>query len=251
MTGQVIKITRSEKDNRIAIVTLAREERRNSMSRELVNLSIDWFAEAACDNQIRAIVIQGAGRGFCAGSDLAELAAMNVTERSAFEEASGRLARSIAAHPKPVLAAVHGFAIGGGLTLAAACDVVVTSPHAKWSLPEVPIGLFPAWGLNAVRQRVGRIVAQRLSFGIDMWDGTAAVAAGLADHLSDNPLDEALVISAKLADLPIRQTSAVKAYFSQERFGATADAEANALFLESAATAEAAASFKKYGQSKA
>ncbi len=194
------------------------------------------------------MVLTGAGRGFCAGSDLAGLAAMDAAGKSAFEAESGRLARRIMAHRLPVLAAVHGFAVGGGLTLAAACDIVLTAPDAKWSLPEVPIGLFPAWGLEAVRLRVGRPAARRLAFGIDTLLGDAAVAMGLADAMAEAPLAAALALAERLAALPAAQVAAVKDYFAEERAGEAADAHANALFMAACGTPEAAESFETFGR---
>ncbi len=131
-----------------AVLTLNRPAQRNAMSSELVEALIADVARLDADLDVR--VLTGAGRGFCAGSDLAQLGDMSAEARLHFEAASGRLARMFAQLSKPVLAAVHGFAIGGGLTLAAACDVVVADAASKWSLLEAPIGLFPTWGLSAV-----------------------------------------------------------------------------------------------------
>ena len=153
----------------VLILTLDRPEQRNAMSAALVEAMIATLE--ALDPSVRAVMLVGSGRGFCAGSDLAALAAMDNDARSVFETDSARLALLIAAIDVPVIAAVHGFAIGGGLTLAAACDIIVTTADANWSLPEVPIGLFPAWGLGAVEERVGRPAARRLSWGIDTLDG--------------------------------------------------------------------------------
>lgn len=231
---------------RVRLLTLSRPESRNAMSCELVAECLDRLDQAGRDEHIGAILISGAGRGFCAGSDLAGLAAMDDAGRSVFEADSGRLARAITAHPKPIAAAVHGFAIGGGLTLAAACDVVVTAPDAKWSLPEVPIGLFPAWGLETVTLRVGRARARRLSWGIETLDGRQAAAIGLADRVADDPFAEALAIARRLAALPGAQSAAVKRYFMQAREGEAADAEANALFMAACGTPEARAIFARY-----
>ena len=147
----------------IAVLTMNRPAQRNAMSDELVHALIDTFTELDANTDIRAVILAGNGNGFCAGSDLGELARMSRAERRNFEAASGRLARQISALSKPVVAAVEGFAIGGGMTLATSCDLIVSQRFAKWSLPEVPIGLFPAWGLASVVDRVGRPVARRLS----------------------------------------------------------------------------------------
>lgn len=246
MMWRGISVTTDGARDPILRVELARPERRNAMSVAMVE-SLFSLLDSKEAHAAGAVVIEGAGKEFCAGSDLAELAAMMPAERSVFEAECGRLARGLRAHPRPVLAAVHGFAIGGGLTLAAACDIVIAAPDAKWSLPEVPIGLFPAWGLEAVTIRTGLPTARRLAFGIDMLSGIEARAAGLADHVADDPRTTALDIAARPAELPRSQSSAVKAYFSAPRMGGDADAHANRLFMAACETVEARSSFARFG----
>lgn len=232
----------------VAIVTLDRPDQRNAMSADLVARLIEAIARLDSADDIGAIMMCGAGRGFCAGSDLAGLAAMDMAAREAFEAASGRAARMLAHTVKPVVAAVHGFAIGGGLTLATSCDLVVTDAGSKWSLPEVPIGLFPAWGIASVAQRIGVPAARRLCWGIDTLSGTEAIAIGLADVEAADPRAEAAALAARLAELPRSQTAAVKRYFAPHAPDEATDIAANALFLEAAETPEAAASFMRYGR---
>lgn len=231
----------------VRIIRLDRPERRNAMSAALVDACIAWLDSARSDPDLRALVIHGAGSGFCAGSDLAELAAMDAPARSAFEDASGQLARILQSFPRPVVAAVHGYAIGGGLTLAAACDIVVSTPDAKWSLPEVPIGLFPAWGLEAVAARIGHSRARQLSWGIETLDGPQAARIGLVDKLADDPLAEALDIARRLAALPATQAASVKEYFATPHTPEQGDGEANRHFLTACTSDEAQASFTKFG----
>lgn len=231
----------------VAILTMNRPAQRNAMSSELVDRLIATLIALDEDAAVRAVLLEGAGPGFCAGSDLAGLAGMTDGERSRFEAESGRLARLIAHVGTPVVAAVQGFAIGGGLTLAAACDIVVTEPTARWSLPEVPIGLFPAWGLGIVAGRTGRPTARRLSWGIDTLDGTEAVRLGLADQLADGPVrDAALGIAHRLAALPAAQAKAVKRYFAADPHGEEADMLANQLFMQATRSPEAIESFRRF-----
>lgn len=230
----------------VRILRLDRSNRRNAMSVALVDACIGWLGDAEADPDLRALVLHGAGTGFCAGSDLGGLAAMDASARSAFEEASGQLARLLGSFPRPVVAAVHGYAIGGGLTFAAACDIVVTAPDTKWSLPEVPIGLFPAWGLEPVVERIGRPRARALSWGIDTLDGQEAVSIGLADRLADDPLSEACDIARRLAALPAAQATSVKAYFTTPHGPEEGDAQANRYFMAACVTDEARASFAKF-----
>jgi enoyl-CoA hydratase/carnithine racemase len=92
--------------------------------------------------------------------------------------------------------------LGGGLTLATSCDIVITDPAPNWSLPEVPIGLFPAWGLASVVRRTGTPAARQLCWGIDILTGIQAVEMGLADVAAPDPLAEAEAIGRRLAALP-------------------------------------------------
>ena len=239
-------ILKSRQDG-VLILTLDRPAQRNAMSSGLVHALIDAIEAAGTDDSVGAVLVTGAGRGFCAGSDLAGLAAMTADEQSSFEEESGRAARMLGLCPKPVVAGVHGFAIGGGLTLATSCDIVVTEAASRWSLPEVPIGLFPAWGLGSVIARVGAPAARRLSWGLDMLDGHEAVRLGLADILAAGDVqEEAMALARRLAALPRSQTEAVKRYFATHVPDSASDEQANRLFMAAVSSSEAQASFRKF-----
>ena len=235
------------REGRIEIVTLNRPAQRNAMSAALVDELIAVISAIENDPDVGALVLVGAGAGFCAGSDLGRLAAMDTAARRGFEAASGRVARMIAQSPKPILAAAHGFAMGGGLTLAAACDIVLTEADAKWSLPEVPVGLFPAWGLDAVVRRVGVPAARRLAWGIDTLSGREAQALGLADEIVEgNVLSVVMERARAIAGLPSVQAQAVKRFFSTYCEDEAADIAANGLFIEMTKTAEADATFRRF-----
>lgn len=231
----------------VASLYLDRPAHRNAMSVDLVAEMIAAIATLSHDTSIGAILVTGEGRGFCAGSDLAGLAAMDDAGRQMFEADSGRLARMIGQCPKPVVAAVHGFAVGGGLTLAAACDVIVATPESKWSLPEVPIGLFPAWGLGPVIARIGLPRSRQLSWGLETLDGTKAAEWGLVDLVTDEPVLSGMALAKRLAGLPRTQSAAVKTYFAEQCSDETADLRANAHFLTASHCEEAKASFLKFG----
>jgi enoyl-CoA hydratase/carnithine racemase len=236
------------REGEVEIISLNRPGRKNAMSMAMVNSLIDVLSAIEDDRDVRAVVLAGEGTGFCAGSDLGGLANMDACGRRTFEAASGRVARMISQCSKPVLAAVHGFAIGGGLTLATACDIVLSDLSAKWSLPEVPVGLFPAWGLGSVVRRAGVTSARRLSWGIDTLDGRGAQASGLADEVVEgNVLAIACERARALAALPYAQAQAVKHYFAAYCADEAADIAANRLFIEMTGSPEAGATFRRFG----
>lgn len=234
-------------DGEIARVTLDRPEQRNAMSARLVDELEAHLLSLQEDSGIGAVLIDGAGRGFCAGSDLAGLAAMDKAGREAFEAASGQLARAIWTLDLPVIAAVHGFAIGGGLTLATSCDLAITTPTAKWSLPEVPIGLFPAWGMESVVLRTGTAMARRLAFGLDTLDGQGAAACGLADEVAEDALARAMELATQLAAMPRDSVRATKQWFATRGPGLAGDEDAKDLFSRCADSTEAVQLFAKFG----
>lgn len=235
-----------EQRNQIAVVRLNRPAQRNAMSLGLVRTLTHVLPNLDQNEAIHTIVLASANGGFCAGSDLVELARSTPAERRAFEAESGRVARLLSALSTPTIAAVSQFAIGGGLTLATSCDIVVTEPSTKWSLPEVPIGLFPAWGMSSVAQRTGRSVARRLAWGIDTLNGADAHRVGLADVVAEDAFSEAVRIGEKIAALPPKQAMSVKQYFLTDLEGETADIVANRLFMDATMTTEAHATFAKF-----
>ena len=237
-----------EKIGSVLVLRLNRPAERNAMSAELVDRLITILGDLDHHPETGAVVLAGAGKGFCAGSDLGGLARMTSADRARFETDSGRAARMLAHVSKPVIAAVHGFAIGGGLTLATSCDIVVTEDACRWSLPEVPIGLFPAWGIGSVIQRVGLSKAKRLCWGIDTLSGREAAAQGLADMVADDAVGVALATADRLCALPRAQAMAVKRYFASHAPDEAFDVAANQTFLETTLTREAGESFVKYGK---
>lgn len=239
-------ITREQRGS-ILHLRLDCPERRNALSTYIVLELSRILEEVSSNPDIAALILSGAGAGFCAGSDLAEIANAGTEAQSQLEEASGRLSRQLCALPLPVVAAVHGFAIGGGLTLAASCDIVVSHATAHWRLPEVPIGLFPAWGLDPLVARVGAPRARRLCWGIDVLDGNDALHAGLADHVTEGDVETlAHDIATKLSQLPRQQSRAVKDYFVDRIACAEADDRANRYFLAAVTGVAATQSLARY-----
>lgn len=219
-----------------AILTLNKPARRNVLGAQTALDLQTHLAALARDDTCRAVILTGAGKGFCAGSDLRELAALDRDGRVAHEAATAAAVRAISAHPVPVIAAVEGHALGGGFVLATACDLVVTGRSARWSMPEVPKGFFPPWGMAPLLARVGPARARLIVLGLEEFNGEDAVRAGVADWLSwdEKALDSAKGAAKRIALLPESAARKVKGFFGPDMAARAEamDARASALFAE-------------------
>jgi enoyl-CoA hydratase/carnithine racemase len=131
----------------VAEITLNRPEAMNSISTELAGELTRACAEIATTPEVRAVVLSAAGeRAFCAGADLKERASMTDADILRQRHAIRAVFGAVLALPQPAVAAVHGFALGGGCELALCCDLVVADPTAVFGLPEVTVGLVPGGG---------------------------------------------------------------------------------------------------------
>ncbi len=235
----------------VAVLTMNRPQRRNALCTELVGRLAETIRALDDDAGVRAIVLQGASPGFCAGSDLKELATMDLRQMSEHEAITAAFARSIAMLSKPVIAAVEGFAMGGGFALATSCDIVVTSSACRWHLPEVQIGWIPPWGLEPLAARVGPVGARRLTWGAEPIDGTEAHRLGVADYLSSPGAapGDAIALGERIAKLPQPAVASTKRYFAALVIGTgeARDAEANRLFREDCRHEVARATLARYG----
>lgn len=206
-----------EKTNSGAVtcLTLSRPSRRNALGTETVRGLRDALLRADADDEVRSIVLTGAPPAFCAGSDLKELGGMTIAEMCVHEAETAEVGRLIAGLSKPVIAAVEGYALGGGFILAISCDVVVTAADARWHLPEVANGWLPPWGLQTLAARVGVVRARQLTWGAEAFDGADALRLGVADLIADPGQSKAraLDLAAKLAALPPKAVAGTKQFF--------------------------------------
>jgi methylglutaconyl-CoA hydratase len=146
-----------ETENKIANITLNRPDKRNALNDALVNALKDALRDADKNDELRAIVIRGAGKDFCSGADLSAL--RKISESGALEnwDDAQNLMELFALIRKvkiPVIAAVHGRALAGGCGLATACDLVLASETARFGYPEVKIGFVPAMVMAILRRNV-------------------------------------------------------------------------------------------------
>ena len=243
---------RTEQAGEVAVLTIDRPERRNALGQQLIEELRGELDRADRDPGTRVIVLTGSAPGFCAGSDLKELAGMDLASMGAHEADTATLARSIALMNKPVVAGVEGFALGGGFVLAVSCDIVVSDPSARWHLPEVMIGWIPPWGIQALVSRVGPVAARRLVWGADPFDGTEAHQLGVADYLAqpgESAREAALRVASRLAALPAQAVASTKQFFAPivSGQGESLDAWANRLFLADCGHPAAKASLNRFG----
>ncbi len=184
----------------IGFLRLDRPEARNALSRELCERLQDQLSAWAEDDEVRAVVVSGAGgKAFAAGSDIAEL--KQRTHRDSFIAVTQRTLQQLEDFPRPTIAAIDGYALGGGLELALACDLRVASRSAKVGMPEVTLGVFPsAGGTTRLPRLVGLGRAKELIFTGRIVEADEALALGLFESLVDtNAVAEATRLAKSIA----------------------------------------------------
>ncbi|KAF1358014.1 enoyl-CoA hydratase [Lizonia empirigonia] len=136
----------TKKDGSVAILELNRPEKRNALSQALINELIEGLSGLARDATVRAVILTGSGEGpFCAGADLSELASISTAEASRIGWLKD-LNDALDGFRKPIIAAVRGFAFGGGFELALLCDIIFASTNARFGFPEISLGTIPGMG---------------------------------------------------------------------------------------------------------
>jgi len=171
-----------EREGAVAVLTLNRPEAMNALSRGLRDALAGAFRSLEADADIRVIVVTGAGRAFCAGYDLKELAAGSAEENA--DSAASDLADAMAAFTGPIVGAINGHAITGGFELALACDVLIASERARFADTHARVGILPGWGLSQLLPRlIGVSRAKEISFSGNFIDANQALAWGLVNRV--------------------------------------------------------------------
>ncbi|MEY4008197.1 MAG: hypothetical protein RLZZ467_1264 [Gemmatimonadota bacterium] len=188
--------------DRVATVTINRPDKLNALNAQVIDELDRMFGELATRADVGAIVLTGSGRAFVAGADIAEIAAAAATPAglAAVSAHGTAVFTRIERFAKPVIAAVNGFALGGGCELALACHLRVASTHAKFGLPEVKLGLIPGYGGT---QRLPRLIGQGRALQLiltgEAIDAETAHRIGLAnDVVAGDMLLEAARSLAKM-----------------------------------------------------
>lgn len=198
-------------------LTLARPEKRNALSAEVVEALLAALAEAAADPAVRVIRLAGEGKVFSAGADLDALQRLQDASYEENLDDSRRLARlfeAIYTHPRPVIAEVHGHAIAGGCGLAAVCDLSVAAEDARFGFTEVRIGFVPALVSVFVTRKIGEAAAREMFLRGHLVSASEALRIGLINEVV--PADRLGRRVQELAEELARETSAAALAMTKE-----------------------------------
>ena len=205
----------------IRLLTLNRPDKLNALSKALLGELSQLLAGYDADTEVGCVVLTGAGRAFAAGADISDMLERGVASYTDPE----RLAcwRAIEGFSKPIIAAVNGYALGGGLELALLCDIIIASQAAQFATPEIKIGSFPGdGGTQRLPRLVGKSFAMQMVLTGEMVNATLAERKGLvsevmaADRLLPRALEIAAAIAAKSVAITPYAKKAVLAAFETE-----------------------------------
>jgi enoyl-CoA hydratase len=182
--------------DRIATITVNRPDKLNALNDATMTELGRAIDQARADSAVGGIILTGAGRAFVAGADIAELRAKAPTDVYALARRGQEVFRRFETSPKPVVAAVNGFALGGGCELAMACHIRIASESAKFGQPEVKLGITPGYGgTQRLTRLIGRGRALQLLLTGEMIDAAEAFRLGLVNRVV--PTGEAAVEAAR------------------------------------------------------
>ena len=189
------------RDGAVAVVTVDRQDALNALDVATLTELRDRLGELAGDDTVRALVLTGAGeKAFVAGADIKYMSGLDPDGAKGWGALGHEAGRLLETMPKPTIAAINGFALGGGCELALACDLRYAASRAKLGQPEINLGIVPGWGGT---QRLARIcglgVAKELIYTGRTVDAEEALRIGLVNAIADPVLDRALETAHALA----------------------------------------------------
>jgi enoyl-CoA hydratase len=195
----------------VALLRLNRPERLNALNMAVRESLAAHFTQLASDDAVRCVVVTGDGKAFAAGADVAELAARTATDE-AFAKSRAAWA-AVERYRRPIIAALNGFALGGGCELAMHCDIIIAGEGAKLGQPEVKLGIMPgAGGTQRFVRAAGKFAAMRWLLTGDLLSAAQARHLGLVSEVvpDGEVLEHALQIAARIAALPPLAVAAIK-----------------------------------------
>ncbi len=187
ITEMALENILTEIKNNVLVITINRPDKLNALNKQTIEELHELLVDAENDKSIRALIITGSGqKAFVAGADIAEFSNFSVEEGKQLSSLGHfKIFNFIENYSKPVIAAVNGFALGGGLELAMACHIRVASANAKMGLPEVSLGVIPGYGgTQRLAQLVGKGKAFEMIVTADMLGAEDAYKWGLANYVT-------------------------------------------------------------------
>ena len=192
---------------KVRIITINRKSSLNPLDME----TLREIRNAIENSGNRVILLHGANRAFSAGADIQGFLKLDNATAGVFAKEGHDIMNSIAAYPRPVIAAVHGYCLGGGFELALACDLRIAHPETTFGLPEINLGILPGFGGT---QRLRKIVGETVAFGListgKRFKSDEALSMGLLNSVSENYLDDGLKLAEELSKKPKESIKLIK-----------------------------------------
>ena len=194
-----------EKNGNIATLTIDRPQALNALNSQAVAEMEQVIAEVAADAEVRVLIVTGAGRAFVAGADIAEMYPMGMIGGRDIARNGTRMMRNLEKLEIPVIAAVNGFALGGGTELALSCDIILASEKAVFGQPEVALGITPGFsGTQRLPRRIGVGRAKEMIYTGRKIKADEALEIGLVDFVY--PPEELMAQAQALAETIVKQS---------------------------------------------
>ena len=186
-------------ENNIGFITLHRPEALNAINTQMV-AEIDKVLTDWRGLNLSALVITGSGKAFAAGADISQMSGFSATQAQSFAREGQGILRKLELFPAPTIAAVQGFALGGGCELAMCCDIILASPKAVFGQPEVKLGVIPGFGgTQRLVRRIGRQAALDIMLSGRNVKAEEAVKLGIALRVEEDVLEASKVLASSIA----------------------------------------------------
>jgi enoyl-CoA hydratase len=213
-----------EKRNGIVILTLDEPAKLNALTPGIREGLLRALEELGKDAEARVAIITGNGRAFCAGFDIATIKAVGfdiVGFKRLLNEEFFELLRRIEKHSKPIIAAINGLALGGGLELAISCDIIIASENAQFGTPEINLGLLPGFAMVRLHQIIGKAKAKELTMSGEPISAAEALRLNLVNKVvpHEKLMEEAVTLAQKLAAKPTVAIQLAKSSTNRELSG--------------------------------
>lgn len=209
--GEHRPLVRVERHGPVAILSIDRPERRNALNQAVKNELLERLSELEGDATVKALVLTGSGGYFVAGSDIAEMASMQPTDHVLLD--TDRVFHALRRCSKPVIAAVEGYALGGGCELALSCDIVIAAEDARFGQPEIRVGVMPgAGGTQKLLRAAGPYKTLRWVLTGDMIPARDFWQANLVSELvpAGQALACALAVASRVCTMPPLAVQAIR-----------------------------------------